>query len=134
MTCVFVFMFSCNNNDDASTSECDFNIVIDGELYEEPSPSTYNVANAAFYENCLEITFSSGGCDGESWEVELISDYPIVFGNNITAAISLKLTNSELYEAYITKSYSFDLSDIHGDNTHTVFVLEGWEGELEVNN
>ena len=76
-----------------------------------------------FYDSSLGITFSSGGCDGESWEVESISDYPIVLGNNLAAALSLKLINIELYKAYITKSYRFDLSDIHGDNIHTVFVL-----------
>ncbi len=34
----------------------------------------------------------------------------------------------------MSRSYSFDLLDFYGDNTNTVFVLEGSEEVLEVNN
>ena len=134
--CIFTLVFvpSCNNdnNDDNSTSECDFDTIIDLDLYEVPSPGFYTILNAEIEDECLAITFGASGCDGESWEVQLVSDFPIVAGWTGGANLSLKLTNPEVCAAYFTKTYSFDLSDIHGDNISTMFSLEGWEGSLQI--
>lgn len=130
--CAMVFLLSCNNDDDAS--DCDFDTIIDLGLYELPSPSLYTILNAEIDDDCLEITFGASGCDGESWEVQLVSDFPLVAGSTGGANLSLKLMNLEVCTAYFIKIHSFDLSDIHGDNMRTIFSLEGWEGLLQIDN
>lgn len=132
--CTLVLIYSCNNDDDANASDCDFDTIIDLNLFEVPSPSFYTILNAEIDDDCLEITFGASGCDGESWEVQLVSDFPLVAGSTGGANLSLKLTNPEVCAAYFTKTYSFDLSDIHGDNLTTMFNLEDWDGLLQIDN
>lgn len=134
---MFLFcVWSCNNDDDQddSVSQCDYNVIIDGDQYAEASPNDYDIANAEIIDDCLKITIRSGGCDGESWEVMLVSDYPLAFGDSFGANVGLKLTNTEDCEAYITKSFSFDLSVIHNNNTDGVITLDGWDGTLQISN
>lgn len=134
--CTLFFALSCNNDndDDNSTSECDFDTIIDLDLYEVPSPSFYTILNAEIEDECLAVTFGASGCDGESWEVQLVSDFPIVAGSSGESNLSLKLTNPEVCAAYFTKTYSFGLSVIHGNHIRTMFSLEGWEGLLQIEN
>jgi hypothetical protein len=132
--CALLVLVSCQSDDNSSVSECDFNVIIDGDLFELPSPSPYTVVNAEISDDCLEITIGSSGCDGNSWEVDLISNYPITNDFTIGADLSLKLVNLELCEAYITSAYSFNLSEISDDNLNAVFNLEGWNGALLITN
>lgn len=133
--CSVFFMFSCSDDDDgASVSECDFNSIVDGSLFEVPSPNAYVISNAEINEDCIEITIQSGGCSGDSWEVDLISNYPISNGFTNNAVLSLKLVDLELCEAYISKTYSFDLSEIHDESMNTIFSVEGWDETFQITN
>lgn len=127
---------SCSNDDDNSNieSSCDFDVIIDEQLFEEPSPSVYSIVNAEINGNCLEIEIGASGCNANSWVVFLVSDLPVEAGGTGGSALSLKLTNTEVCEVYFTRIYSFDLSVIADENTNTVFGLEGWEGILEISN
>jgi len=128
-------LISCNNDDNSdSISSCDFETIIDGDLYIMASESSYDVTNAIVTADCLEITIGSSGCDGETWEVLLVSDYPLAFGDNFGASLSLKLTSNEDCEAYLIRTYSFDLSVIHNNNQDGVISLDGWDETLNVSN
>jgi len=129
--CALVFIVSCNNDDDESNSECDFNTIVDLELYEEPSPSTYTIVDAEINGSCLEITIGASGCDGQNWNVNLVSDYPISVMDFASSNISLKLTNPEICLAYFTNTYSFDISELTEGLSRFSFMLEGWDSTLE---
>ncbi len=133
---LFLLSFSCSNDDDNNNieSSCDFDVIIDEQWFEEPSPSAYTITNAEINDICLEITIGSSGCDGSTWETILVSDLPVEAGGTGGSALSLKLTNLEICDAYFTRTFSFDLSIISEGNTNTVFGLEGWEGTLEISN
>ncbi|BAO76334.1 hypothetical protein [Winogradskyella sp. PG-2] len=132
---ILLSFISCNNDDDSDArSQCDFEIIIDLDQYEIPSPSVYTIIDAQINENCLEITIGASGCDGESWDVELVSDFPLVAGDSGGSNLSLKLRNSEVCAAYFTRTFSFDTTELLGDLTSMSFVLEGWGGMLEVSN
>lgn len=131
----FGLLLSCNSDDDNNNdSVCDYVVVIDQQLYEEASPSAYTITNAEINDDCLVITIGASGCDGGSWQTTLVSDLPVEAGGTGGSALSLKLTNLEVCEAYLTRTFSFDLSIISDENINTVFGLEGWEGTLEVFN
>lgn len=131
--CLLLLLLSCSNDDNSNTS-CEFNTIIDGDRYSEPSPSSYTIENAQIVNTCLEITIGASGCDASTWEAVLISDFPLEGSGIGGSNLSVKLTNLEICLAYFLRSYSFDLSEIHGNNSSTVFELEGWEGSLEISN
>ncbi|EDP71605.1 hypothetical protein FBALC1_03937 [Flavobacteriales bacterium ALC-1] len=130
--CALVFVNSCDNDDDASNSECDFNIIADENLYAEPSPSDYNISNAEINEDCLEITIQASGCSGSTWEVDLISNITPSIGFTRTIYLSLKLTNLEACAVFITKTYSFDISHLRNEFITTFISIEGWDDTIEV--
>lgn len=127
-------VLSCSDDDEVTTSACDFNITIDEERYLAPSPSVYNVSNAKINGDCLEITIQASGCSGDSWEIGLFSNYAITNGFTTYVAFSLKLKNLELCEAYLTKTYSFDLSETIGNTTDTHISVDGWNDVLQITN
>jgi hypothetical protein len=132
--CALLFIYSCNNDDnddnEDNNMQCDFETIIDLDVYEIASPSTYSIINAEVNENCLEITIGASGCDSENWEVKLASDYPLVAGDVGGVNISLKLTNNEVCLAYFETTYSFDLSELLQGLTSLNLSLEGWSGSL----
>lgn len=128
-----LLLVACDNDDDnsATVNPCGLNTVIDIDQYNQPSPSAYFISNVQVNEGCLEITISGSGCDGSTWVANLFSTPPITNGYDSNSSLSLKLTNIELCEAVITKTYSFNLSSIANDDTHWTFNLEGWQDLIE---
>ena len=66
-------------------------------------------------DNCLKINFSSGGCNGDTWELKLIDSEDILESYPPQRNLRLSLKNEELCEAYITKELTFDISNLQVD-------------------
>ena len=123
-------LLACNTDDGDLVLPCDFTAFIDLDLYNEPSQSEFAIESAQINDNCLDITFSASGCDGVSWVVQLVSDIPLQAGDFGGANLSLKFTNPEVCEAYITKTYSFSVLDYLNGLEGISFNLQGWEEPL----
>ncbi|MGY5849549.1 hypothetical protein [Salegentibacter sp. F14] len=119
---VILFLItSCNKNDDetiecAEPENCEKCIIIDNALYHQTSTDNYTIQNVSINQDCLEIQFGSSGCDGNSWEIDLID----LDGISETAVpqrdLKLKLINIEDCEAYITRTISFNLKPLRLSN------------------
>ncbi|WMI64673.1 hypothetical protein RBH94_11450 [Aestuariibaculum sp. YM273] len=119
------FMSSCDNNHETQPSctefgECDTCIIIDKNLFNTTNTNNYNIQNIEVSEDCLEISFSSSGCDGNSWEVALV-DLDAVSETTIPQReLKLNLENKEACEAYITKTISFNLKPLQLKNYNQI--------------
>ncbi len=113
----FFMLLSCRSDDDGSEdnnniSNCDDTILISKILFDTAPSDQLFINNLEIIGNCLTINFSSGGCDGNSWEVKLIDSEAILESNPPQRNLRLSLKNEELCLAFITKELSFDISSL----------------------
>ena len=59
---------ACNNDDDNSDN-CNKVVITSSELYTNAPADQMTINSLDLNENCLNISFSSSGCDGSTWEV-----------------------------------------------------------------
>ncbi|MGC1633273.1 MAG: hypothetical protein WA749_14285 [Gelidibacter sp.] len=107
---------SCSSDDDnGNQNSCDFETIISAEQYVNAPNDQLEINSLAINDNCLKINFSSGGCDGKTWELRLIDSGDIIKSNPPQRNLRLSLKNVELCEAYITKELTFDISRLKID-------------------
>ncbi|TRZ42431.1 hypothetical protein [Robertkochia solimangrovi] len=133
--CLLLVLFSCRNDDDnAATASCTDNgscdrcIRISNELYHQTNTMYYNIENASLNGDCLEITIGAGGCNGETWDIELVDSGSIIETGVPQRTLKIKFESSELCEAYLHKTISFNLKSIQLANYSEIgLLLSGYE-------
>ena len=126
LSLVMIGILSCDsdddNNVDTASQNCDFNTLINLELFENAPNDPLTISDLEIDENCLQITFSASGCDGNDWEIKLIDSGLILESQPIQRNLRLSLKNNEFCNAVITKTLSFDLSDLQVSETNQIFL------------
>ncbi|MCD6543736.1 MAG: hypothetical protein J7K34_04440 [Flavobacteriaceae bacterium] len=116
LTLIGITILSCSNDDDnGNSNNCDFETLISAEQYTNAPSNPLTVNSLEIYDNCLKINFSSGGCNGDTWELKLIDSEDILESLPPQRNLRLSLKNEELCEAYITKELTFDISNLQVD-------------------
>jgi hypothetical protein len=106
---------SCSNDDDGSKT-CDAKAILDPERFETAPAMPLNIESAVIEGDCLNIRFTSSGCNGDTWVFNLIgvpSD-ATVFPPLVN--VRLSLSSTELCEAIVSREASFDLSVFQQSN------------------
>ncbi|WOD44210.1 hypothetical protein [Hwangdonia lutea] len=62
----------CEDSDDVVDLDCDFTVIIDKEKYDNLHTESFKLSNAEIAGNCLTVTVSASGCDGNTWEYQLV--------------------------------------------------------------
>jgi hypothetical protein len=112
---LLVGFFSCNNDDDngnTNAENCDFDILINADLYENAPNDQLSIIDLEINGNCLQITFSASGCNGNTWEVKLIDSEQIMESLPVQRNLRLSLENNEDCTAVPTKTLTFDISEL----------------------
>ncbi len=108
-----ICLWGCDSDDsDGSSGMCgeSASIQMDG-FFDIPS-AAFEIESASVSGDCLLVSISSSGCDGESWEVDLIDQGNLIYTNPPQRILRLTLSTTEVCEAYLTRDYSFDLSSL----------------------
>jgi len=128
---------ACTTNDDSSKNNnpilgnCDEVASVNQTLYENANQSQLQIENWEFDENCLLLTYSSSGCDGSSWVIELIGSENIMESDPLQRNVSVNFINNEACLAYITKTTSFELTNLQVEgSTQIILNLEGVEDDI----
>lgn len=110
---IAIVLSSCSNtNEKDNPNNCDFETIISAEQFIN-APSDHLIINSLEIENdCLKINFSSGGCSGDSWDLKLIDSEDILESNPPQRHLRLSLKNEELCHAFITKEFTFHISNL----------------------
>lgn len=121
-----LLIIGCNKNDDDNviqceqSDNCDKCIIMDRDLYYGTNTENYTINHIQINQDCIEIEFSSSGCDGSSWQIDLVD----LGGISETAVpqrdLKLKLQNLEDCEAAITRTISFDLKPLRLENYNAI--------------
>jgi len=110
---------SCTSDDEGSTP-CDAKAVLDPERFETAPAMSLNIESAAIEGDCLNIRFTSSGCNGDTFVFNLIGlpNDATVFPPLVN--VRLSLSSNELCEAIVSREVSFDLSVFQQSNTDRV--------------
>lgn len=124
---------SCSDDDNTGNiSQCDLTSqIIEEDAFDEVITENYQISNVVLDEDCLEITFASSGCDGNSWELNLYSTNTINFIFPLQRTVKVELINEELCLAFIEKTVSFDLTPFRVEEQNEILLnIVGWEEQV----
>lgn len=110
-------LISCELDDDDNTCiGCQTlyldSIIIDSQGYNEAYVVGATIDSLSLSGDSLTVFYSSGGCDGSTWEAQLFDSGVIMESAPPQRNIVFSLENEELCFAYISKFSTFDLTPI----------------------
>ena len=89
---------------------CGDQAIVNEEDYVLAARDELVINRLVIQDDCLTVSISAGGCDGESWEVRLIGSEAVLRSLPPQRPMLLSLNNREECEAFITREYSFDIT------------------------
>lgn len=126
-----LLMFNACEDDTPTSTNCDDLIEISPNRYQAGASNNYTISQVSIVENCMEITYSSSGCSGNSWEASLLDAGEVLESFPIQRRIKMILNNEEACQAIFTKTTSFDLSPIQTENyTEIMLNLDGYSEQI----
>lgn len=108
---------------DVSDNLCDYQVIIDEDLYGNLESSSFEFVNAEIIDDCLNIELGASGCDGATWEFKLVDSGSIAESSPEQRFLKLQLINIELCDAFFQTSISFDLKPIRIENGINEIIL-----------
>ncbi|PWH84390.1 hypothetical protein DIS18_07605 [Algibacter marinivivus] len=108
---------------DVSGNLCDYQVIIDEDLYGNLESSSFEFVNAEIIDDCLNIELGASGCDGANWEFKLVDSGSITESSPEQRFLKLQLINIELCDAFFQTSISFDLKPIRIENGINEIIL-----------
>lgn len=136
LTVIGLSFLNCSNddnNDNETQSSCDFETLISAEQYTNAPSDELTINSVELNTNCLEVNISSSGCDGDSWNLELIDSGDVIFqtitvepsepstgGDLAIRRLKLVLENNEECQALITRTFTFDITNLQVENESEV--------------
>lgn len=111
LTSLALLCFSCEEENPGQTS-CDQYTIISEREFENAPMDQVSISEMEINGNCLNIEFTSSGCDGSTWKVELIDSEAIAESNPPQRRLILSLENQEPCDAVISKTMSFDIESL----------------------
>jgi len=108
--------------DDKIESSCDALVVISSDKYQNGTTEFYSIISAKIIDDCLEIEYSSSGCDGKSWSEEMVDAAEILESFPIQRKLKMLLDNQEACAAVFTKTVSFDLTPIRTEDYSKIIL------------
>ena len=107
---------ACNDEqEDDNLLTCDQQTIINATEYQTATSEPVSIDSLEITGNCLSVTLSSGGCDGNSWQVRLVDSGSIAESLPPQRSLKLLLENQEVCLAYITKTISFDIQELEAE-------------------
>lgn len=121
---MIISMFSCKTK--KSLTKCNQKVISSMEEYQNAPKDDVEIQDVNIDNDCLEIEFSAGGCDGNSWKVNLINSEISTRSIPPQLSIRLSLENKEICEAFITKKASFDISSLRMGGNEVILIIDGY--------
>ena len=127
---IIILLYSCNTETTTVEEPCNGDsIIVDQERFNTIDTSNYTITGVSVLNDCLTITLTSSGCNGNSWTASLIDSGLKTLSIPPQGALKLSLTNNEACLAVFERSYIFNInSDIP-----FIYSLEGWNIPIVIN-
>lgn len=129
LSCFLLLTVSCSDdNKKIISSNCDKQAqVFSDHAFQDIITTNYAITNVVLNDDCLSITVSSSGCDGEMWDMNLISTNNFSEYFPLERQVKVELDNQEACLAVFQKTVSFDLDSFQIAGQNEVRLnIEGW--------
>ena len=125
--CLLLFA-NCDDNDDTTveddtTSNCDSEVLVSASEYAASESDDFMIDSLEINEDCLEVTYSGGGCDGSTWITRLIDSEQILESFPIQRNLVFELTDNEDCEALFIRTVFFDISDLKVEDGEVILNI-----------
>lgn len=121
----FVFLIGCSTHKNKSEiTSCDFETIVNAQKYQNALHNQVHINNIEIIENCLLVNYSAGGCNGDSWELQLIDADQIMESNPVQRNLKFDFNNQEDCLAIVTKETSFDLTNLRVQENSVLLNIE----------
>ncbi len=124
-TLTALLCINCNKEEDLLQTVCDEVVTLNSEKYKNKTTDFFTLIEVNVEGDCMNIKYSSSGCSGESWVMELIDAEVIKETNPAQRDLRLILKNEEACQAVFTKDISFDLAPLKTGDSEILLNLEG---------
>ena len=123
---IIIMFAACQDCEDDSGSinllDCNLNTTVSSLAFQNSISSPVSISFHTITENCLALDYNASGCDGSSWEVELIASEDILEANPPQRNLKFILTNQELCTAVIQQEMTFDITNLQVANNNSVLL------------
>lgn len=127
---ILILLYSCNTETTIIEEPCDGDsIIVDQTIFDATDTSNYTITGVSVLNDCLTITLTSSGCDGDSWTSYLIDSGIQTLSIPPQGSLKLSLTNNEACLAVIERSYTFYINS----DVQIIYNLEGWSDPIIIN-
>ncbi|WP_344788348.1 hypothetical protein [Postechiella marina] len=125
------FNMTCEE-DDVVKVNCDNTVVVSENDFNNLESANFIIIDAEIEGDCLLLKIGASGCDGSTWQYNLVDSGAIAESLPEQRYLKFQLINEEMCEAYFNKTVSFNLSPLKIDNGvgKVVLHIEGLESSL----
>lgn len=126
------FLNTTCDDDDLVITDCDQTTVISENLYNSLESANFTIIDAYIIDDCLTIEIGASGCDGNTWEFNLVDSGAVAESLPEQRYLKFQLINTELCDAYFEKTIAFDVTPLRIDNgvDKVILHIEGLESSL----
>ncbi|NRB59962.1 MAG: hypothetical protein HRU50_08530 [Winogradskyella sp.] len=125
-----VLYFQCLPDDTTDTpqqADCGLLTSIDAFTYENAATNPYTIISADLTEDCLAVVITAVGCDGLSWDIQLVDSAEVDESNPPQRDIKIFLVNIEACLTQVTRTAFFDVSTLQIENEDEIILnLDGF--------
>ena len=115
-----LLIFSCSDTDVIDQDNCDAQVIISSEDYTNASNTGLTINSLEIEDDCLKVNYSASGCDGDSWELELIDSEAVLESFPVQRNLNFSFTNNEACLAFFTKEKTFDISNLQVQDSNSI--------------
>ena len=130
ITFSLIGIYSCADGEALKDSSCEQSTLISENLYQDAPTDLLDLTELSIVGDCLELSFGSSGCDGESWVVRLIDSGAILESFPPQRNLILSLDNDEGCDAYFVRKYSFDISSLRVEGISVFLNIVNTESQI----
>lgn len=128
-----ILCVSCDDEGQVDPLMCDQSVVISASEYATAPRDAVTINSIALVAGCLQVNYSASGCDGSTWDTQLIDSGAVMESFPPQRNLILSINNQEACDAVITRQTSFNISELQTEgssvwlnivNTEDTFLYE----------
>lgn len=119
----FTVLTSLACDENGTAVFCDYTAVINKDKFYQDTPTAFSgISNVSLQNDCLELTLTDSGCDGTTWDIEIVDSGDVAESLPVQRFIKIFVTNEELCTAIIERKISVDISTLKVENETSAFL------------
>lgn len=116
--------------EDNSSSNCNSEVLVSASEYASSESDDFTINSIEINGDCVEVNYSASGCDGSTWKTRFIDSEQILESFPIQRNLVFELTDNEECEAFITKTVSFDVSELKVEDEEVILNITNTQSSV----